>query len=210
MKPDMESLPHTNIGDQNTLLQIDLTDPEYEALARFAHRIAKLLSGPTVQADANLTGSLDDLLGAVYALILAKRGDFADRTDRPIEIAAVRKRAGQIEKGEVRIDGKWMAGFHFNSALFRAAAVYHRILKIAVGRPATEDNVPKLREEATKLYHGWKKATWSNRHIHALHVQVNALKHTPRGVHDKRTVRYKDAVAGVSELLDLIEAWKGG
>jgi len=203
----MESLTKTNIDNQNRSLQIDLTDRVYKALASFAGRIAKLLSEPTVQADPNLTGSLDDLLGAVYALILAKHGDFADRTNRPIEIAAIRKRAEQIEKGEVRIDGKWMAGLHFNSALFRAGAVYHRILKIAVGRPATEDHVPQLRREATKLYRQWRKAAWSSQHMDAVHAQVNVLKHSPRGVHDLRTVRYQDAVAGVSELLDLIEAW---
>jgi hypothetical protein len=68
-----------------------------------------------------------------------------DRLARSIDIAAAQKRAAQIAGGQLRFDGKWMAGFHFNSALFRIAAVYHRILKIVVGRPTNRDEVPTLR-----------------------------------------------------------------
>ena len=97
----------------------DLSSPIYATLARFAAQIAKLLNAPSVQADPNLAGTLDDFLGAVYALFFAKRGDFTDRTARSIDVTAVQKRAAQMASGELRPDGKWMAGFHFNSALFR-------------------------------------------------------------------------------------------
>lgn len=190
-------------------LRLDLSSPTFATLARFAARIAKLLSAPTVQADPNVAGTLDDFLGAVYALVFAKRGDFTDRTARSIDITAVQQRAVQIESGDLRPDGKWMAGFHFNSALFRIAAVYHRILKITVGRPTTRDDVPTLQTQAENLYCQWKQAEWSSGHVHLVHGQVNDLKHTPRGVHDLRKVTYQDALAAIGELLDLIEAWTG-
>lgn len=185
-------------------LQIDLNDGTYAELSKSAGRIGKLLSSPTVQANPDVAGSLDDFLGAVYALVLARQGDFADRPSRPIEIAAVVKRAEQIAAGEVRTHGKWMAGFHFNSALFRTAAVYHRILKIVVG---AEGYVPKLRPQAQELYRTWKHNDWTSHRLDMVYGQVNDLKHTPRGVHDQRTVAYQDCVAAVGELLDLMEAW---
>ena len=187
----------------------DLSSPIYATLARFAAQIAKLLNAPSVQADPNLAGTLDDFLGAVYALFFAKRGDFTDRTARSIDVTAVQKRAAQMASGELRPDGKWMAGFHFNSALFRIAAVYHRTLKITVGRPTTRDDVPTLRTHVENLHRQWKQAEWSSGHVHLVHSQVNDLKHTPRGVHDRRKVTYQDALAAIGELLDLIEAWTG-
>lgn len=193
-----------NSGRPESSLQIDLNDTTYAALSRSADRIGKLLSLPTFQKNADLAGSLDDFLGAVYALILAKKGGFTDRLTRPIEVAAVEKRAGQIAAGKVRTDGKWMAGFHFNSALFRTAAVYHRILKIVVGRVA---KVPALRGDARELYRKWNHRDWRSDKLDMVHNQVNDLKHTPRGIHDKRTVAYQDAVTAVGELLDLMEAW---
>jgi hypothetical protein len=110
-------------------LTLDRSDPTYGALSGYAGRIGKLLTTPAVRANPDLAGSHDDFLGAVYALIQAKKHDFADRTG-PIEIAAVEKRAQKIAAGKVRTNGKWVAGFYFNNALFRTAAVQHRILKI--------------------------------------------------------------------------------
>src|SRR6266436_3805112 len=127
-----------------TLLQIALTDNIYQTLAEFGGKLATLLNNPKVESDPNAVGVLDDLLGAVYSLILARHHHFDDRTNRPIEIDVVQKRALQIQNGDVRIDGKWIAGWHFNSALFRIAAVYHRLLKVCAGQPTTKDYVPTL------------------------------------------------------------------
>jgi hypothetical protein len=190
--------PHPQEKSSPTLA-LDLIDPTYAALSRYAGRIGKLLTEPAAQGNPALAGSLDDFLGAVYALIQAKQHDFTDRAGRPIEIAAVEKRAAQIAAGRVRTDGKWIAGFYFNNALFRTAAVYHRILKIIVGEEAY---VPVLFPKAQALYPGWTSVGLAK-----VHNQVNELKHAPRGVYDKRTVTYRDAVAAVGELLDLIETW---
>lgn len=185
---------------QNQVLGLDLTDPIHAALSSYAGRIGKLLTASSVQGNLDLAGSLDDFLGAVYALIQAKQHSFADRTG-PIEITAVQERAQKIAVGQVRIDGKWVAGFYFNNALFRIAAIYHRhrVLKIVVGKKAY---VTKLVPKAKTLY-----PQWTNSKLDAVHDQVNDLKHTPRGVYDQRTVTYDDAVAAVGELLVLIEAW---
>lgn len=183
---------------ENSVLSLDLTDPTHAALSNYAGRIGKLLTAPAVQANPDLAGSLDDFLGAVYALIQAKEHGFADRTG-PIEIAAVQKRAQKIAVGQVRTDGKWIAGFYFNNALFRTAAIYHRVLKIVVGEKAY---VPVLVIKAQALY-----PQWTNSKLDTVHDQVNDLKHTPRGVYDQRTITYDDAVAAVGELLVLIEAW---
>jgi hypothetical protein len=179
-------------------LTLDLADQTYAALSGYAGRIAKLLTAPAVQANPDLAGSLDDFLGAVYALIQAKQQGFADRHG-PIEIAAVEKRAQVIATGRVRTDGKWIAGFYFNNGLFRTAAIYHRVLKIVVGEKAY---VPVLLPKTQALY-----PQWTNAKLDIVHNQVNDLKHAPRGVHDQRTVTYDDAVAAVGELLSLIEAW---
>ncbi len=187
--------------ENRQLINLKLDDPTEAALSKFAGRIGTLLTGPAVRISPDLAGSLDDFLGAVYALIQAKRHDFTDRADRPIEIAAVEKRALQIAAGRVRTEGKWIAGFYFNNALFRTAAVYHRVLKIIVGKSAY---APALRIEAQALY-----PRWSSDNLSIVHGQVNDLKHTPRGLHDQRTVTYAIALAAVGELLDLIEASVG-
>lgn len=189
-----------------TLLQIALTDGTYQALAEFAGQLAERLSNPTIQSNQNAVGALDDLLGAVYSLILARHYHFDDRTDKPIEIEVVQKRASQIHRGDVRIDGKWIAGWHFNSALFRIAAVYHRLLKMSAGQPTTRDHVWTLRPRVEALYQQWRKAKWSSDRVRAIHEEVNTLKHTPRGVISARTVTFDDALASIGELVDLLEA----
>lgn len=192
------------------LLQIALTDGRYQSLAVFGGKLAALLNNSKIQSDPNAVSVLDDLLGAVYSLILARHHHFDDRIDRPIEIPVVQKRASQIHKGEVRIDGKWIAGWHFNSALFRIAAVYHRLLKISAGEPASKDHVWDLRPRVEALYQQWRRAKWSSDKVRTIHKEVNALKHTTQGVHSARTATFDDALASIGELVDLVEAWSTG
>lgn len=179
-------------------LSLDLSDPIYAALTGYAKRISKLLTAPAVQANADAAGSLDDFLGAIYALIQAKQHSFTNRSG-PIDITAVEKRAAQIAVGRVRTDGKWIAGFYFNNALFRTAAVYHRFLKVITGKGGY---VPALRPIAQGLYPSWTTAN-----LDTVHSQVNDLKHTPRGVHDQRSATYAVTVNAIGELLELIESW---
>lgn len=187
--PNMES---------RNYLTLDSADHIHAVLSNYAGKIARLLSRLDTQANPDFAGSLDDLLGAVYALLQAKQHGFTNRTS-PIQISAVEKRAQKIAEGKIRLSGKWIAGFYFNNALFRIAAVYHRVLKIIVGG---NDHVPVLVPKARRLF-----AQWTNSKLAIIHREVNDLKHTPRGVHDQRMVTYDDAVAAAGELLSLIEQW---
>jgi len=115
----------------------------------YAERISTLLKSPVVAKNSDLEACLDDLLGALYALVFAEQAGFVHRVDRPIEISAVITRAEQVSKGEVRVDGKWIAGFHFNSALYRISATYHRTLKLVIGK---DGDIGTLRPNAEELY----------------------------------------------------------
>src|SRR6266571_4708631 len=110
----MGSEPKEKADTRKYVREIALSEPAYAGLARFARRIADLLRLPGVKTNPEMLGTLDDLLGAIYALIIARERDFTNRTDRRIEIAAVERRAMQLADGRIREDGKWMAGFHFN------------------------------------------------------------------------------------------------
>src|SRR6266852_8279589 len=120
-------------SDEPGTLRIEPGDVAYAALTNVAGRLGSLTRDVHLQSDANVLRSLDDLLGAVYALMLARLNQFEDRPDRPPELQPVITRAEQLERGEIRVSGKWIAGWYFNSALFRIAAVYHRLLKVVSG-----------------------------------------------------------------------------
>ncbi len=180
------------------MAQIDPNNPTYAKLSRYAARVETLLKKAAVKGKPGLVASLDDFLGILYSLFFARESDFTDRLDRKIDPTAVEKRAHELASGPPRPKGKWMAGFHFNSALFRTSAVYHRILKIIIEE---EGDVPTLRAKAKERY-----KHWSSDYVQKVHKQVNELKHKPRGTHDRRTVGYQDALAAPGELLDLLEA----
>ncbi len=183
----------------NEYFELDRTDPTYSVLSGYADRIGNLLALPKASADPDLAGSLDDFLGAVYALIQAKRHGFKDRTTRAINIVPVKQRALKIAAGQVKTDGLWVAGFYFNNALFRTAVVQHRILQTIVGR---DESVGDLQKTVKKGY-----PSWASDNLNLVHKEVNHLKHTPSGVSSQRVVKYDDALAAVGELLNLIETW---
>jgi hypothetical protein len=186
------------------VLHLDLSDPTYATLAKAAGRVATILRAS--KGNKDLVGSLDDFLGAIYALVLAKHGNFEDRSNREIEVGVVLKRANQIASGEVRTSGPWIAGFHFNSALFRIDSVYHRILKIVVGVVEEKNEVGALASKARKFYRK-KGIGWTNESLDRIHDQTNNLKHSSKGTYDGRIVSYEGAISAVEELLKLLEAW---
>jgi hypothetical protein len=191
--------------EPHLFLELDLSDPTNRDLAGLGRRLDTLLNKPRVLTDDDIAGTLDEFLGALHALILARIQGFVERMPgTPIEIPVLRIRSAQIASGRLRLDGKWMAGFHFNSALLRLAAVYHRGLKILTGRVGY---VSPLFKNLDPIYRGWTGHPWSNTNIHRLHGEVNDLKHTPQGLYGGRNVTYAQAVAAAGELLQLFEAW---
>ena len=101
----------------------------------------------------------------------------------------------------MRTDGKWMAGFHLNSALFRLSATYDRILKIVIGGSG---DLRSRREEAERRY------TWDSTNIRAIHGQATDLKHTPKGVRDgrRKDAGLQNAADALNELISLVEGWE--
>lgn len=185
--------------ETRSLPNLDLNDPTEARLAGCARRISQLLKSPVAAASAQMQSALDDFLGAIYALIRAKQETFNDRPGRPIAIKPVAQRAARIAAGNIKTDGLWIAGFYFNSALFRTAAVYHRTLKVVTG---TDGYVPALQPTALARYPGWDSAQ-----LLKVHREVNELKHEPHGVYHGRSVTYEEALTAACDLLDLIEAW---
>src|SRR5439155_25571738 len=94
---------------------LDLKDSKQKRLAGFAARISKLLEKPDVQTNEPLVSVLDDLLGAVYALIAARLENFKGKMGKS-DFAPILERAKLIAMGKPKNSGNWMAGFHFNSA----------------------------------------------------------------------------------------------
>jgi hypothetical protein len=172
-------------------------------LTEFGRRMLVLLENERVQNEKPIQASIDDLLGAVYSLIHAKSHQFVHRTGQ-VEIPVVKTRARQIQFGVVRTDGRWIAGWHFNSALFRLAAVYHRLLKAVTGE---DENVADLLQPAREMFLRQAKRNWENKCIHKIYQEVNCLKHSARGLYFSRRATFADAVSSIEELLRLAEAW---
>ena len=180
------------------VLEIDRTEPDYGRLVGFAARLENLLARPKVQADDNLPDALDDFLGAVYALVLAKSLGFTDRpTGKQTERDKVQVRAQHVSTGRIRLDGKWMAGFHFNSAILRLSAVYHRALRVITADHGRNQWVAKL---LPKLAYAW-----SNVNIGKVHIEATKLKHDGGGLGKGRDAKFGQALDAVDELLNLIE-----
>jgi hypothetical protein len=181
-------------------LALNLNEPRYLRLANTAQRTAKLLDRATTPA---LVDVLDDFLGVIYSLIFATSRGFKDRTTGPIEVDKVKTRAGQLAEGHVRLTGAWMAGYYFNSALFRESAVYHRTLETLNCR---NSDIKKLLPLTKTKFAQKTGANWQNTNIDQVRKQVNKLKHKEAGTYHARDVTYEHAVAAAEELLNLLEA----
>jgi hypothetical protein len=184
-----------------------LAPTQGKTLFDFAGRIAALLQDQKVLSNEALTACVDDLLGSVYTLIFALHHDFDDRPNRlaPKDINAVLVRAQHISQGKVRNDGKWTAGFYFSNALFRIAAVYHRVLKVFTGRDdLTVGNLSPI----AKTLCGNRNKTWADANLVLVHKEVNHLKHAEDGIIGGRKVSFREAESAVGEILDLIDCLK--
>ncbi|HKF52150.1 MAG TPA: hypothetical protein VKB26_07535 [Candidatus Acidoferrales bacterium] len=191
---------------QHAFDTVDLNDPVFQQLSDYAARIVRLLESGSVKSSRELMAGLDDFLGAVYALIYAHKGGFVNRTDKPIEIDKVRVRAEQLSEGKVRTDGAWMAGFHFNSALYRISATYDRFLKTVVGHGG---DVGTLRVEAEKKFQQQTGRAWENTDVRGIHGQTTTLKHDTKGTYETRreNAKFENAISAVGELLELLGAF---
>jgi hypothetical protein len=161
---------------------------------------------PDVDRRFPLLACLDDLLGAVYSLFYARHHQFADRTKSLAapDIGNVQVRATDMAQLKVRTEGRWTAGYYFNSALFRIASVYHRALQYFVG---TQERMEVLVKRTREWFRA-SAATWSSVALKKVNEEVNGLKHVPEGIFAGRNIAFGDAVEAVRELLTLLEAFQ--
>jgi hypothetical protein len=174
--------------------KMDLADVRLSELAGLADRIVKLLEKPQTKANQALVAVLDDLLGAIYALISAREGGFKGKS-RSSEFKPILERAKEVANGDVKTDGNWMAGFHFNSAIFRISAVFDRLPKA----------VACCHLSAKSAYLKKNGGQWKNTDAHAIREEVNRLKHTPKGLFTGRLKDFAVGLSAVKQLLELAE-----
>ena len=173
--------------------QINLFDPRLKELASFAERIAVVAERFRKKPQDPVVAALDDLLGAVYALVSAIEKEFKGKLG-PSEFEPVFIRAKHLAGGQVRKDGNWMAGFHFNNAMFRISAVLDRLPKAFGGHTA-----------AANRYRKKTGTAWTSTEAHEIRKEVNRLKHKASGVFGKRRSALKAAITAVDQLLHLAE-----
>src|SRR5262245_48383320 len=89
------------------LLVFDTADPDYSILVGYAKRIETLFTDPATASNKGLIASLDFFVGAICALIWAKKTGFVDRPHGNIETRAIEKRTADILKGALRLKGPW-------------------------------------------------------------------------------------------------------
>lgn len=181
---------------------LDLKDSKQKRLAGSAARIVKLLEKPEVQNNEPLVSVLDDLLGAVYALIAARQEKFLGKMGKS-EFPPILDRAKLISTGKPKNSGNWMAGFHFNSAMFRISAVLDRLPKSLAGCKHGE---ACCEHGAAARYRRVKGMAWQNQQLHDIRKEVNAIKHEAIGVYRGRRANLNAALAAVNQILDLAEA----
>ncbi len=181
---------------------LDLKDSKQKRLAGFAARIVKLLEKPEVQANEPLVAVIDDLLGAVYALIAARQEKFKGKLGKS-DFPPILDRSKLIAGGKPKVSGNWMAGFHFNSAMFRLSAVFDRLPKSLAGCSHGEGC---CEHGAGARYRKLKGKAWPNQQLHDIRKEVNAIKHEAIGVYKGRRANLSAALAAVNQILDLTEA----
>jgi hypothetical protein len=191
--------PTTAQPQHDQHITLDLTQAREARLAHAASRTATLLKSAT---SPELIAVLVDFLGVIYSLVFANRGGFTDRTNKPIEVSVLKTRAQQLATGHVRMTGTWMAGYHFNSALIRTSAVYHRALKTINNQNATLKTLVPLTKAAYTKTTG---KNWEDTNLELVRGQVNNLKHDADGTYHTRQVTYEQAVTAAEELLTVIE-----
>ena len=191
--------------ETNGQLTLKLNDSKDEQLASYGKRILKLFRSSQAQKSHYFVATLDDFLGAVYALVFSQCNvrPFVSRSG-PIEIATVIKRAEDIANGTLRTSGNWIAGFHFNGALFRIAASYHRGLKVVSSKERSGDMRGGLLPVVKAAFPKWK-----HQNLDDVYDEVNDLKHKAEGKFNLRVIDLEGAKAATEELLELFECWCG-
>lgn len=95
-----------------------------------------------------------------------------------------------------------MAGFHFNSGMFRISAVFARLV-IRFGAHKKEQFA---RSRAANAFQQKTGTAWVDGDAHAIRDEVNTLKHEVGGVFKGRAADMSTALSALDQLLRLAEA----
>src|SRR6266850_2464026 len=170
------------------------TDP-YDKLTSYARRVKTLLNNPLVYAEKDVKGSLDELLGSICSLMIAKHLGYKDRITAPKSLKLIQQEAEALSNADVPLDGVWIAGYYMNSATYRTASVYHRFLTIINGVP--QNKIKYVGELLPATEQNYKKRTggaWNHTNLDIVHEESIKLKHKNEGVHSGRGLWCKDSV----------------
>lgn len=194
---------------------VDIDAPKLRALAPRLEALMKRAHGDDER------DPLDYLLGALHGLLQAKRWGFKDRA-HALDDSRGRSaeggeywsygplvRVGHMTQGKLRVDGAWVAGFYFNSALVRMAAVFDRAVRrkaIQAGldidpRPRGSGPPPRVWD----LLRGLGLSRFTKGKLPLVYEEANPLKHKPAGLAKRRKVTMADATAAFEQMLDLLE-----
>ncbi len=123
----------------------------------------------------------------------------------PDNIKSVLDRARDMATCKVRTEGKWAAGFYFNSALFRIDAVYHRVIETVAG--TSNEKFEKLLASVDTRFNQWRGCSWERKKLEVINKEMIRLKHRETGIIAGRKVTLEEAVESIRELLTLLEAF---
>jgi hypothetical protein len=208
--PTSRVVPDSIIGEltaspeSHPVFRVD--DPQLRFLAQ---RLRPLLEAAEKDSER---APLDYLLGGLHALFRARQLGFVDRPE-PLDNAYWRgplRRVKYMESGDIRTDGKWLAGFYFNAALARIAAGFERIVALIEERAQ--------RRTGGKFWKRLERLDWGNwsdpdfvlksgeaSKAYRVYAEVNFLKHDPKGRAEGRNASIGDAITAFGETIDLIE-----
>jgi len=166
-----------------------MTDRKAE-VAKLATSVAELM-----REKEGLFPILDIVAGAMLCLLEAA-DNFRDRPGawKPNYRENVQQYTADMSRGKKPDKKLWLAGWHFNSALVRIAAAYHRSLKAATGRK--DGN----RKELLKLL-PWFTA-YEN--LGKVYDEVNSVKHDVSAGVEGREVTFEVALAATRELVEFL------
>lgn len=194
---------------------IGIQAPELKVLAQRLETLMKRAHGVEEQAP------LDYLLGALHGLHQATRLQYKDR-DHALDDVRGRSPEGieyweygpltrvrLMTEGKLRVDGAWVAGFYFNSALARMAAVFDRVVRLK----ATQKGLIKTGSKPRRPPSVWEllRDLGLNRYTKGkladVYAEVNPLKHSPEGLAKRRKVTMGDATVAFAQMLELVESF---
>jgi len=160
-------------------------------------------------------------VGALYALDKSYQYhvERSSYTQPDIHLTQVRQVISQIYM-EQSPDQIWLAGFHFNAALMRIAALYERSLRSLLSESKYNEKITVIRKGAPKdikiseahvneLAPIVQERLFKSAHIKItaagkIRKEVNKLKHQVLGVLPQDAVTMEEAIEALREIMDLL------